>query len=269
MNEVELKVRMASLPALKEVGHPPFWSYWQNDLRLNVAHNDPRNLFSFPAVFHCMLQQHILNSIWYEYNDLIQDNNSSKWLSAAVMPNFGAPRDYLKDTEFSANLLHQVYHIKQLADVTGTDITKLDTIVEFGCGYGAMALVLRRLGFTGHYIAYDLPELLLLQKYYLSNTLPSLKDMSFCSSISTLKTHHKQADLLIACGSITEVDYSLRTKFLNSVKFDRFLLMYANIFEKFDNVEWVNNYAHERRDLAWRTVRMSHFPDNAYYTFAY
>ena len=42
-----------------------------------------------------------------------------------------------------------------------------DVIVEFGGGYGSMCRLVRKLGFKGRYVIFDLRPILALQKYYL------------------------------------------------------------------------------------------------------
>jgi hypothetical protein len=269
MNDVEFKTRMASLPEPPSDSHPPYWQFWRHDLYLNVLHGDPRKLFSWPCIYHTMLTRHWTGAMWHEYSCLVQDENSSKWLDAITMPSFGEPRDYLEGTQHSENLAHQAYHIKQFSDITNIDVTKLDSIIEYGGGYGAMALVLRRLGFTGKYTIYDLPEFLLLQKYYLSNTLDSLKDISFVSSISTLKTHHREADLLIACYSISESTMEQRAEFLNSVNFHKFLLLYSSGWESYDNRQYFIDFARQHNDLSWEHIHVEHLPPESFYAFGY
>jgi len=105
--------------------------------------------------------------------------------------------------------------LKQIA-ITGIKTETLERIVEFGGGYGAMSAVVRRLGFTGDYYIYDLPEFLILQEYYLSN-------MGFEFKPKEVDSHDRfqmtpdNVDLLIACYSLSEVTRDLREAFFHTV----------------------------------------------------
>jgi len=62
------------------------------------------------------------------------------------------------------NLIHQAYHLKQWLDRTKQNLSEMTNIIEFGAGYGAMALILHRLDYRGYYYIIDLPELIQIQK---------------------------------------------------------------------------------------------------------
>jgi hypothetical protein len=66
------------------------------------------------------------------------------------------------------NLLHQRYHLWHWQkNHPQYYVGGLRTIVEFGAGYGAMAIVASRMGFTGDYYMHDLPELERIQREHL------------------------------------------------------------------------------------------------------
>jgi hypothetical protein len=133
------------------------------------------------------------------------------------MPHF-APDTYSNNTQYSMNLIHQAYHLTQWEQATGKRIEHLNTIVEFGAGYGAMALLCRRLGFEGQYIIYDLPEFSLLQEYYLSQ-FGMIDKMEWNPAEKP-----KDADLFMALYSISEVPFEDRPGLM--VKADSYLFLY-------------------------------------------
>ena len=63
--------------------------------------------------------------------------------------------------------IFQVSHLYLLKLATGATVTDFETILEFGAGTGEGADVAARLGFRGAYVLYDLPQMVLLQRYWL------------------------------------------------------------------------------------------------------
>ena len=62
-----------------------------------------------------------------------------------------------------------MYHIAKYEDVTGNKIDSMNTILEWGGGYGNMAKILSRLSGQKTYILVDSPTILTLQWLYLSS----------------------------------------------------------------------------------------------------
>jgi hypothetical protein len=144
------------------------------------------------------------------------------------------------------NLTHQLYHLMQ----SGINLSALDSIVEFGGGYGAMAVVFWQLGYRGKYLIYDLPEWSLLQQYYLSNVTPEMEVEYSSQEIP------ENVDLFLALYSVSEVlPLEYRKNILNSVKPDTFFIThqksYREIDQIIDNDEWFNEYILQRDDYCW------------------
>jgi hypothetical protein len=72
----------------------------------------------------------------------------------------------------SSNSVHQLFHLARFGDASGVDVPALDTVVEWGAGYGAFAKLLRRLhGGAPTYIAIDTPLFACIQWLYLASVL--------------------------------------------------------------------------------------------------
>ena len=56
------------------------------------------------------------------------------------------------------------------------DLSSSGVIVEFGGGYGSMCRLLHKLGFSGQYFIYDLPEFVALQRYFLKSIGMPVRD---------------------------------------------------------------------------------------------
>ncbi len=146
----------------------------------------------------------------------------------------------------SGNLINQYYHLKQWLDRSKQDISELSSIIEIGAGYGALALIIYRLGFKGRYTIIDLPELALVQQYYLSRTLPSEWSNIFWQS--TLSP--TSCDLFIALHSVDEIPETERL--LSQVDANGYLFASSYEFEGVDNEMWLRKFAASRMGYEWQ-----------------
>lgn len=257
MDANQFRHRMSQLPRPDTTLKPPFWEAWRLNLYDWVLKNDPAEFWKCPAVYHTMCQAHWPISIEYEYMRL-----DMRLSSVCQIPHFG-PNDYLGLASHSMNLIHQAYHIQQWEQATGRNINQLDTIVEFGGGYGAMALLCHRLGFEGKYIIYDLPEFSLLQEYYLSQ-------FGLLASVEwNPKRKPKDVDLFMALYSLSEVKRHERAYLIHKAK--SYLCLYSGLWEKWDNVHWFQTVLPVMfPSLQWQHTELTHLPDqNNHYSIGF
>lgn len=110
--------------------------------------------------------------------------------------------------------ISQNYHLDLWENKTGLKVANLNSIVEFGGGYGAMLKMLLERGFEGKYYSYDFPEFVALQEFYtqekIKTTLPA------------------KCDLMIAICSLSETDVITRKLFLNNLEFKHCLIRYQH-----------------------------------------
>lgn len=155
----------------------------------------------------------------------------------------------------SGNLVHQLYHLRQWLDRSQIDVSQLSTIFEIGAGYGAMALICRRLGFKGQYYIEDLPELKIVQGHYLHNTI---------GLDNIIWRVPETCDLLIACHSLGEMAVSERGALLALVEADGYLFASSYEFEEVDNQGWFQQFAGSRMGYDW--TQWAHpYQENAFY----
>jgi len=168
----------------------------------------------------------------------------------------------------SGNLIHQFYHLKQWLDRSKVNVSQLSVglsnlsaICEVGAGYGAMALIIYRLGFIGRYYIIDLPEPAQIQQYYLSRTLPN--DWSNIFWLNTLPSSNLSCDLFIGCHSLSEMPVGERERLLSTVETDAYLFASSYEFEG-DNQTWFREFAESTPGYKWEQWAHPH-QENAFY----
>jgi hypothetical protein len=179
------------------------------------------------------------------------------WSKALKEDNFGKPPKYCHYPESSGNLIHHAFSLSQIYP-TG-DIKHLNSILEFGGGYGSFCRLLYRLGFQGKYIGYDFPVFVKLQKMYLEKVGILSNKISL---ISELK-EKVEVDLFIALWSLNETPRAFRDNFLEKVSFKEILLSFSKEWHG-DNIEYFKNLVSKMPEYDWVTYEVPNIP-NSYY----
>jgi hypothetical protein len=177
------------------------------------------------------------------------------YIPAIKDPGLGSPELY--DGYTSGNMIHQAYHLSLWELMTGRSVKNMRRIVEFGGGYGTMALVCHRLGFRGDYQIIDLPEFSLLQQWYLTNTLPDISRIAWTDEPAT-------CDLLIASHSLSEVPLPLRGKILSDMAADSYLFVYHCEHDGVDNLGYFAGFAEGKPAYSWSHWSTLHLPNQWY-----
>jgi hypothetical protein len=126
----------------------------------------------------------------------------------------GDPRIVSPTYLTSHNSIHHLYTLLRFAEEIGSDFEKIDTVVEWGGGYGNLAKIFRRLKPTSTYGIIDTPLFSTLQWLYLSTVLGP-------DSVNLLR----QPDDLIQMGKVNVVPLC----FVDNIQVhaDLFLSMWA------------------------------------------
>ena len=230
MNIDELREQIKQLPALPDCQPGHSWLWRRTDLRDKILHDNPKNFLTWPVVRGAMF---VGNA---PYIPVEAEALSYRFMRPIVEPDFGKPELYeYYGFMTSGNLIHQAYHLMQWERRTKKRIENLDTILEFGGGYGSLALIARRLGFKGRYIIYDLPEFAALQEYYLSNV--GVDNIEFWTEFDDVK----DIDLFIGLYSLTEVEPDFRERFIYAYPAQSYLFTYARTWDGWDNTAWAHS----------------------------
>lgn len=258
MDVETLRERMAALP---EMGHPRdykprTWPHRQAEIRRRVAKDDPTKFLEW-SVVHDALFVGDAPAIKYQLAELLREG-WCYWRRGVEEVDFGNPARLPAHDRTSGNMVHQAYILRQWEVMSGKKVESLNSIFEFGGGYGAMARLCKQLGFEGAYCIYDLPELLLLQEFYLSNT--GVENAVFTQE----PIEEIEFDLFIAACSLSEVPFELRDEILGKVKAKNYVIMYQGSYMKRNNQEYFHRWAESINDIDWSYSKMGFYPHHQF-----
>jgi putative sugar O-methyltransferase len=239
------------------------WENYRKRLREDILKKDPRNFTNWKIIRETMF---CIPST-QEYKSLMNSKNRTLWKEVIEESKIGNPKPYYLMKKSSGNIIHQAYHIQQLNNYSDINLSKINTIVEIGGGYGSMCRLIHRLGFKGTYIIFDLPEFLELQKFYLRlNNIPKEKIFYFSDYKKIKKiTNSKQIDLFIGLWSFSECPLELRSEILEYLKkSDYVLLAYQDIFRNINNIKYFKELKKYFNNYDWYNQEISHIKNNYY-----
>lgn len=225
------------------------WDRHRYEIIRHILKEDPEKFLTWSTVQATMF----VGEAPYIMGQLqdIKDSKKERYLEAIIEDDFGNPPRLSYWEQSSGNLVHQMFHLKQLEDITKKRVDQFSTIVEFGGGYGAMCALARRLGFTGEYHIYDLPEFSLLQQYYLSNLGYTA---TFHADERGFDVPPESVDLLIACFSLSEVPANMRSAFFALCKPKYALIAYQDKYAGLDNKQIFDDFARRYEQYTWTKI---------------
>ena len=249
MNSDELKAAFRALPPREDDPDEQSWNHRAFRIREHVESDEIDLLLNWSTIEGTMFVGEA-PYIQAEFDALLNEE-SFRWFYAIEESWFGNPPALSYWNRSSGNLVHQAYHLLQFEKLAEKSINDFNSIFEFGGGYGAMAYVINRLGYDGRYVIYDLPEMSLIQKYYLSNVK--------CSDVECTDVVEKaEYDLFIACYSLSEVlDLDFRRKVLDTVRAWNYLFAFVDVYSGVNNREFFWEFI-DLSSLSWTLKRVPH-----------
>lgn len=247
MSVPQLRQALLDLPPLPPVRRQAGrgWDWRRGQIRLRLLNSNPESFLRWPIVVGAMVPQDqacLQELAWLES----LSDWEERWQPALQELPFGNP-ERLPDPYAwtSGALVAQAYHLACWEQSSGREVGELESILEVGGGYGAMARICYALGFDGVYQIADLPELCLLQQYYLSQlgAREGFFDLDgMCWDITP-----KSSDLLIACYSLSEMPVRDRAAYLQCGHAHR-LLAVQDFFDGVYNLDWWDRLEYPGRE---------------------
>lgn len=109
-------------------------------------------------------------------------------------------------------------------------MSNINSIFEFGAGYGGMCRLIYESGFQGNYTIFDFPELHTIQKYYLRKY-----SIKYLSDISCLEDPPKNS-LFISMSALEEAPQNIHNEFMEfAKKFDYYIFKYSGRVNQFED----------------------------------
>lgn len=125
-----------------------------------------------------------------------------------------------------------------------------------------MANLIQKMGFSGAYSIFDIPEFLALQKYYLQLNGADMQ-VKFFDSVDSINV--VSPDIFIATWSLSEAPIELRDSLLQKIGRPHYVLIaYQQNFCGIDNVKYFGKYIESNNDYIWANSLIEHLPGNYY-----
>ena len=254
------------------------WGNNLSKLHIHFKNNDMRNFLKWKVIKDTMFvrnEKYIIK----ELNALKKNSQWENIYSKAIKEDkIGNPDLLPYCPNSSSNLIHHIFHTLKYKTMTGNDLEEFDFIFEFGGGYGSMCRLIYNFGFSGKYIIYDLPEMNLLQNYFLKSLNIPIIDwddflkvdkgvclINYSNDLSRIVELIKNRSLFIACWSISETPLDIRLKFNDLMeKFDSFLFAYQDCFDQIDNNKYFSELTSLLDHVNWKFEKIDHLPNNNY-----
>jgi hypothetical protein len=271
----ELREELSGLEPLPApaAGLENVWLEYRRQFRRLFAERDPRAFLKWELTRRALYNAGPLREELRAVTAL--PDWTARWRYAVRESSVGRPDRCPEWPETSWNLVHHAFALSHFERTAGRRVDKFGLIVEFGGGYGSMARLMWQLGFRGHYVVYDLPEMSVVQRYYLkslglpASTAKAAHDgprVSWANSPDELArlTGERVADLFLATWSLSETQIAFREPFLQSVRADHFFLGYEDQYRGVDNARFFAEWQERRREFEWTRWPSPHEPGVSY-----
>lgn len=264
MTEEEFRLQMALLAVddplvnIKQVGEMEgTYSAWERNqiaLHLHAAYERPRHFLRWSTIQKTMF---VGNApyIENEWKDLMRarallGEPRMRWSGRKLdCPYFGRPVRSDLDRKTTGDFIRHAHTLNEFEQKSQVPIEQFNTIFEFGGGYGALCYLVHKLGFMGEYMMFDLPEMLLIQEYYLSNTIGGGINVLWDGTIPT-----KEIDLFVASSSISEVNMELREKIFTTIDARYYYISYLPRHGAWRNDVYFNKLREKTQDeIEWQS----------------
>ena len=206
------------------------------------------------------LRQGFIQKMFFVHNRLynvfflrdILNSKSNLFIKLLEENSIGNPVPFFLYKKSSGNRIRHLFLLKKIFDYG--QIVDVDAVIEIGGGYGCMAKIFQEINQDVDYTIFDLPEINLLQYYYLKSNYINFKiDQKDSDKILTSKIDLLNAKIdflkntgkkimVIANWSISEMPLKLRDKLIFLFEnCDYGIISYQSEFENISNNQYFHN----------------------------
>jgi hypothetical protein len=266
----QLRTEMLSRAADRPLSvESEWWEEARRRLCYHILHSDPRRFLRWPEVRTTMFVaygRHIAAELCALRSDRAW---AERWMPALVEDPCGCPLPSPLKSDSSSTLIHHVYHLMTIQRKLG-DVAAFDEVIEFGGGYGSFVRALKTLEPSAKYHIHDLPEMALLQRYFLRSVALHRRDPTICenvtwgSSIDDVPTAGSKSRLFVALWSLSETAVRERERWRAVIaECSAAVLAFQGKFEGADNRSWFTALQ-RTTDFSWELWEIPHFAGNFY-----
>ena len=229
------------------------WSWIIQDI-CNEVNNAPRSFLRRPTISRTIHpDQQDLAKVYFE--ELMQDS----FFVQNILPKLSDPPmgDPFRCAFFpfvSPISVQHVYYLCLLRKTIGVFLPEdVSYILEIGGGYGNLFRLLNAYGYEGRHCIADLPQMLDLQKHFLSNIL-STKDLARINfsalDMDKILPSENDTSILIGTFSISEMPWSERQKIEAYYKrFNYLFIGHNSSFDGVNNIDYFDNLRVQLEDF--------------------
>tara|TARA_B100001063_G_scaffold216730_1_gene218636 strand:- start:15 stop:734 length:720 start_codon:yes stop_codon:yes gene_type:complete len=174
---------------------------------------------------------------------LYQKHQDDKGLDLIKDPDFGNPQ---RLKEYSQSTLRCLDYARYLESF-GMRIGEVDSITDFGSGYGNFCRIWKLWNQQIRFYNCDLPEMLEIQKHYIENTVDNNEGVEYITHKELNKVKKKNKSLFIAAYSLSECSLDVRTEVEPYLPmYDYILIVHNTEFDGIDNVNYFTDLQKRR-----------------------
>jgi len=248
----DLLKRALAGEARQPVAVQPEWQAARAQLRAYLEQTSDWSAFlAHPTCRHMFVRGRWGMAQDVEYADLQSCPYGKTLLASAADPEVGSPRRTEQLPRMSTNTLAMAWYLHRIHRAAGGRLP--DRVLEIGGGYGALARLYVEQAPSTRYVIFDLPEMLALQHYFLSSTLPGVPVRIAADGdpmpapgitlvpIGRLADVALEADLLISTFAFSEMPLELQAAFRQRNWLDaRQLFLTGQLRDEAPQASWVD-----------------------------
>jgi len=225
----------------KQINGPDYWPTMREVFK-HDCDNLPLNRFRLWASIHNvpLVTQYrtsrFLGEAFYHAarNPDVAEALAENWIG--IPENMKEALYVTSDFSTSMQRIQDIAHL-MIAGFGKEDLSKYESIVEIGAGYGDMCSVVHAMGFKGKYTIVDIPETQPIQNFYLNK-------QGITPEFSFEDDNVGPADLVISTWALSETPVEYREQLMPKIKDSKnwLILAQSNIFGFSVNEDYFANF---------------------------